>query len=77
MINPEDDLVRAVAATYDTPLYVFREKVIRNKCREVRRALSYALYEDPACVKGSNDMRGTPICQGSISPEEAPVDREE
>jgi diaminopimelate decarboxylase len=37
---PDEKLV-ALADTYHTPLYVFEEAVIRNKCRELKTAIAY------------------------------------
>ena len=41
MINIEDNVIRSLAKKYHTPLYVFQENVIRQKCNELRQALPY------------------------------------
>jgi diaminopimelate decarboxylase len=41
MTNLDDDVVRTLTAKYDTPLYVFQEAVIRDRCRDLREALPY------------------------------------
>jgi diaminopimelate decarboxylase len=40
-------LARALAGTYQTPLYVFREALIRTRCTELRACLTYT----PTCVR--------------------------
>lgn len=43
MNNLEDDLIRSLAKKYHSPLYVFQERIIRQKCDELKRALPYKL----------------------------------
>ncbi len=37
----KDERLLELADSYETPLYVFEEAVIRNKCRELKKAITY------------------------------------
>jgi len=41
MDSIKDDLIRSLATKYHSPLYIFQERVIREKCTELRDALPY------------------------------------
>lgn len=45
MSRLSDDLLRHLAETYHTPLYVFDEETIRRKCRELKSAITYPNFK--------------------------------
>jgi diaminopimelate decarboxylase len=45
MANIPDQVLRDLARTYHTPLYVFDETSIRSKCRELKSAISYRNFK--------------------------------